>query len=133
MAIAGSNFQKDSTYVDPTGGTTKTFSDLEVEGRNRIVYFDGSLPLTRSTATWSSVEPRVKVDAPNGYTQARRFCLIHVPLVLANGKRTIVSAQSILSFDVETPITLIDNLRFYGAQSFGRVYSAAFWQAGSTS
>lgn len=132
MAILGASLFKGGTYVDPTGGTVVAFSDLGGELRNRQVYLDGTLPLDRTEVTFASKEARVKSDAPNGYTQPRRSMVIRVPLVLANGNRTVNTARVELSVDVETPITEIDNIRGYVAHAVAKSFSNAFWRSGST-
>lgn len=128
MSIANSSILKDG-IVAATGGTAVTLYSLGDTLSNHDVYFDGNDFRTRSSASFAVKAPKVKVDAPNGYTQARSSVVISIPLTLANGLVTTQKIEISLSTDVESVDADKNTLLSYAAQVLTDPDYANFWYA----
>jgi len=99
-----------SDFAPIVGGTTSTTGGAPValirknnNGKKAEFILDDGAPfVTQTEIDLSIVEPVVKVSAPNGYTQRRNTTFIKVPVILANGNRTVDTYQLITAVDVET-------------------------------
>jgi len=132
MAISDAAISKDGV-VASTGGVSKTFASLGSTLSQHNVFFDGVDLRTRSEAAFSTKAPKMKVDAPNGYTQARNNIVLKVPITLANGLITVNTVSLQMAYDVETSDAQKDTLISYAAQLLADTDMADFWKSQSIS
>ncbi len=86
-----------------TGGTAKNLKAKGSNNGNTVYYLDdGAELLNQKTVEVNVKVPKVKADAPGGFTQARNVLLIKDPLNLDNGNRTVNTGRCEFSFDPET-------------------------------
>lgn len=96
----------------PTGGTNLVFSSngAPVAGKAAfVVAADTDFRVQRSLDL-KVTRPSPKLDAPNGYTQARAQALFRYPKLLANGKITVNTASLTIAFDPEATPTEVSQL-----------------------
>lgn len=128
MSISAASVLKDGT-VATTGGTA---TSLVTKGQDLsqilALLDDGSEFINQSTCLWTISDPKVKVGAPNGYTQARSTVILHSPLVLDNGNLTKNSLKIELSVDHEATDSEIQTLLVYGAQFLHDSDFSDFWK-----
>jgi len=99
-----------STFAPIVGGTTSTTGGTATalirknsSGKKAEFILDDASPfVTQTEIDFSIVEPVVKASAPNGYTQKRNSVFLKVPVILANGNRTVKTYQLLSAVDVET-------------------------------
>lgn len=134
MAINGASMQPDATtYVAPSGGSGVAISSGFSHVANKVVaHFDDQTEfLTRTIIEFSSKKPTALVSAPGGYSQQRQSVFVKVPLTLANGNRTIITAGSFISRDVEMEAADHMALRLLLCQLTGQAAFNGFWDGGN--
>lgn len=127
MSFASASIPVGATFA-PTGGSATTLLSL---GRNgsaeRFLLNNSAAFIDRIQFNASVVEPKVKADAPNGYTQRRARLNIQVPLTLANGKTTTNQITIELAADVEADNTDVDALHSLAINALNDVDFDSFW------
>jgi hypothetical protein len=107
-----------------TGGTAITFKSLGQSVNNNKFYVDEDTSLiTRRLMDVTVTPPKVKLDAPGGYTQGRVKLTLKFPKTLANAANTVNTVQISLAYDPETTSSEIDAILESAAQS---CYGSAF-------
>lgn len=102
MSLNNASIFADAT-ITSSAGTALPFGSLgSVAGSNTLYALDDADIRTRRDIICTTVQPRTKADAPNGYTQARSTAFIKVPLSLDNGGLTVNTIRIELATDVET-------------------------------
>jgi hypothetical protein len=115
-----------------SGGSALAFESRGIEAGRNVLYATADTDLrTRREIDCSVSYPKVQATAPNGYTQARSTLVIKVPIELDNGNTTVNTFRIVLSTDVETSDTQIDEMLVLGAQTLLDADFAAFWKAKS--
>jgi hypothetical protein len=130
MSITTASLLKDGT-IAASAGTSVSLQSLGKNLSEQKVYFDGSSVLDRSSADFSVKVPKVKADAPSGYTQARSTVFIRVPKTLPDGSVTFNTVTITVAADVASTASDVDRLRSYGAQALAAADFDAFWQGQS--
>lgn len=101
MSISSASILLGGT-VAASGGTATTFiSKGDDPLSHKVILDDGSSFALQTEVRFSTKEPKVSVDAPNGYTQGRNFVVIQVPKLLANGNYTVNTYKCEISEDIE--------------------------------
>lgn len=121
------------TSYTVTGGTAVVFADSGASRQNEkllIVPADTDFRTRRSILFRSSAAIPNK-GMPNGYSNEKRTATIHKPIVLANGKMTVLSASITLSYDVEASVAQRTEMKDLAAQLLVRSSDFdAFWLNG---
>jgi hypothetical protein len=131
MAIKTASILLDATIAF-SAGTAKALTFLtQASASELIAFFNGTDFRTRFEAKFTSVMPYKKKDAPNGYSQNTRKCLLKFPKTLANGNITINTAEIIIRTDVETTDAEQNTYRNTVAQMAWDSDFDGFWKSGS--
>ncbi len=122
------------TVISVTGGTaTSMISKGDSLEKHNLVLDDGSAFSDQKALSFSVKEPKVSANAPGGYTQARNFVLITIPMTLANGNVTKNTVRLEMSVDSETTTAQKDALREIAAQVMFDTDFDQFWHSQAVS
>lgn len=108
----------ESATISVTGGTALDFSSLggNTLGQNKLVVPADVDFKTRRSINCVAKEPRINVDKPNGYTQARQSAVLSIPRVLDNGLLSVDTIKVEIATDVETTVAEKQEMLKLGAQ-----------------
>lgn len=128
MSISSASILVDGT-VATTGGTATSLKTKGQDlGQMLALLDDSSEYIDQTTMLFSVTDPKVKADAPNGYTQARASAVVHVPLALDNGNYTKNSIKLELSCDHETTAAEVQSMLVLAAQILHDSDFSDFWK-----
>lgn len=131
MSIQNAAVVTAPTSIAPTGGTALSLTGTGISGgTDTSAYVASDTDLrTRRRIDFNISKPRVQNGTPNGYTQAKCQAKFFKPKTLANGKITVNSVSILMSYDVETSQTEIQELMDVGAQLLFDADFTNLWKA----
>lgn len=118
MSLNNAALLENATMNAATGGTTLQFASKgSSPGKNTlIVPTDTSMSLRRSI-NLSTVDPKVSINAPGGYTQARAYAQFNFPRTLSNGNVSTDTLRVEFATDRETSLANKQEMRQLVAQA----------------
>lgn len=132
MSINSSSIALDG-HTATSGGTSTTLTAGGNTLTQNRAYLDMGNFAERIDIDFTSKDPKVKVDSPSGYSQARRSVFARFPIVLADGSRTVNTLSITLATDVEITDAKLGEMVETGAQLLSATEFQEFWTNGSTS
>jgi hypothetical protein len=117
--------------LTPSGGSSEDLTSLGIVSGVHRAIFNGSTFLDRSEAAFSVSEPKIKTDAPNGYTQQRCTMKLKFPLALDNGNSTFNTVEVKVSYDPETTASEVAEMCGEAAQFLVSSDLTSFWDSQS--
>ncbi len=108
-----------ATTVTPTvaAGTPITFVSVgSTPGVNDLYVEEDTTANLRRTLHVTASQSRVLASAPGGYSQERQTILYKVPMILANGNRTVNTIRIEVSVDPEFSVAARAAMRSEAAQ-----------------
>jgi len=134
MTIESASIKYNGTVAVPADGTA---TGLLTKGADMVsratILNDSSEFVSQKAVHFTTKAPKVQPGAPNGYSQARSSVRVSVPLVLANGNRTINTLTLQLACDPETTGAAVTTMLGLGAQLLADSGFAEFWKSQSLS
>jgi len=104
MSINNTTIAEDGA-IAVTGGTNKTLISRGGDSNSNHFYVnEDAVANLRRTLDITVKDAKVQVSAPGGYTQERQVIVTKVPIILANGNRTVNTYRTEISVDPETSV-----------------------------
>jgi len=127
MSIKTSSISKGATLAI-TGGTSEALTGLSDGNGKTSTFYNGSDYLTRQEIDFITRAPKVNVNSPDGYTQARSSIVLRVPKILANGQRTVSTIRIEFSSSIENTSAEKDDMLNDAAQLLIDAGFSDFWK-----
>lgn len=134
MSFASASIPVDATYA-PTGGTaTGLLVNSQSGSSASYLVNDSAIYPLRRKVNASVTEPRIKADAPSGYTQRRARLNLQVPIGISVGGSTVYTTNQMtceLSADILAGASDITTLKSLMISMINDTDFTSFWATGA--